>query len=296
MSDHLDFARDLLRDGATAAASAHAAVDAAETLRRVENMHAGLVKALDVLAPIVAQGASAPHDGATNPGEGSRERGGVTRGAPDAPVTPQEGEVWEDARDGERVMVTGPTDDQGWTPIRILRGPDAHGNDRDGGEDEYMLVEEGWHRVSPAPAPLTERERVVADGLAAIAMTEREVTAEAETQGVAPASDEQIAYWHGCLMLGEVPDEWMPPIARLIARVRAEQARAEDAELRCAGEVRSWQAFRERAEAAEAEVALLRPVVAESLRLVDTKDFEHYAVTGRLRRAVLAYRESAGGE
>ncbi|WWT39982.1 hypothetical protein [Microcystis phage Mae-JY09] len=241
MSDHFDNARNYLDafDGDTRngrddlrAATAHAAVDAAETLRRIE-----------ALLHDKAQGASAPHDGAGNPGEGSRERGGVTRGAPDAPATPQVGEVWEDTA-GRRWQISEVTRHANVWVCRAGGWPPLH-----------IDPANGWRRVSPAPAPLTERE----------------VTAEAEVQGVEPASDEQIARWEAMVLPGE---EETRRCRALIARVRAEQARAEKA---------------------EAQVALMRPVVEAAFKVALYEGDAYYMAIGELCRAVRTYREATRG-
>lgn len=190
---------------AWAAATAHAAVDAAETARAMLVAAESAAQSLEGVEMALDRMRETMLQARPNPALGL---GATPPPAPDAAVTPQEGEVWEDTDDGERVRILsvyihdrahcwcevverGTSMTQKWSPPVGTRTP-----------RHIAIHDPRWRRVYPAPAatphpfgriladrvrrvrerpsPLTERERVVADGLAAIAMTEREVTAEAQ--------------------------------------------------------------------------------------------------------------------
>lgn len=259
MSDLLTKARDFLTGGDGwhgRLATAYAAVDAAETARAMHTTLEGILQAVDSMESLLetsailrdpetmAKIAQSERDiaaGRTSTLAEVRERLAPT---PDAPATPQVGEVWEDSKDGETVEVLeGPPYD-GAYPCRRIGSPWT--------DPIYRPVLNGdWRRVSPAPAPLTKRERVVADGLAAIAMTEGEVTAEAQAQdGVEPASD-----------------DYAQALDELTSRALDAEARAEQA---------------------EAQVALMRPVVDTA----EAQSLSEQGVSNRLWGALRAYREA----
>ena len=130
-------------------------------------------------------------------------------------------------------------------------------------------------------------------------LTEREVTAEAERQGVEPASDEQVDDWQRTTESYPNVATWSSrPVAALIARVRAEQARTEAAEELARMQEGYKYKERRRADDAEARMALMAPVVEAVNGIIDSEG--RYYLTAepakRLETAVRAYREATDGE